>query len=361
MQGAGHGSLSHEFGLATDQVLEYEVVLASGKVVKANQYQYTDLFTALRGGGGGTYGIVTSATVKSYPDRPTLYSSLTIQGLNKSSPVISSVANMAAKYPTIVDEGFAGTSIMKRDGQTFFFEAPFIKFLANDSAATIAHAKKVMQQEIINDLLPGNGTDYIVQSSMTVFPSWHAWYFSTKHTSPGNNQPIMASRFFGKESLVGQEKNLTRLITTMNSLDPAQSTTSWTLFNIVAGGKVFEDAPNTSVNPAWRKTYILLQQIESWNPNAGATEINRIWDRLTFKKLAAMKAMAPGMGTYQNEADPHDPDWRHDWFGDKYDWLRSVKTKYDPDDVFWCWRCVGNEGWEEVTGGTVYGPLCQTK
>jgi hypothetical protein len=66
------------------------------------------------------------------------------------------------------------------------------------------------------------------------------------------------------------------------------------------------------------------------------------------------------MGTYLNEADRADPDWKQDWFGSKYQWLSSVKKKYDPDEVFWCWRCVGSEGWEEVKGGTLYGPLCQT-
>ncbi|EAU36844.1 predicted protein [Aspergillus terreus NIH2624] len=72
----------------------------------------------------------------------------------------------------------------------------------------------------------------------------------------------------------------------------------------------------------------------------------------------AMKNLAPGTGTYGNEADPYDPDWKQDWFGDQYDKLRSIKM-YDPEDVFWCWRCVGNEDWEEVIGRALFGPLCQ--
>lgn len=131
------------------------------------------------------------------------------------------------------------------------------------------------------------------------------------------------------------------------------------LLNIVAGGKVLKQTPHTSVNPAWHKTYLVLQTVDFWSANAGSQEIQQVKKKLTTWKLAAMKKLAPGMGTYGNEADPYDPDWKHDWFGDNYNWLASVKKKYDPDNV-WCWRCVGNEGWAEVTGGTLFGPLCQT-
>lgn len=74
--------------------------------------------------------------------------------------------------------------------------------------------------------------------------------------------------------------------------------------------------------------------------------------------MKAMKALTPDMGTYLNEADRYDQEWKEDWFGSRYGWLKSVKQKYDPEEVFWCWHCVGGEDWEEVKGGTVYGPLC---
>lgn len=49
------------------QVLSIEVVTADGRFITANEEQNTDLFWALRGGGGSTYGVVTSYTVKVYP------------------------------------------------------------------------------------------------------------------------------------------------------------------------------------------------------------------------------------------------------------------------------------------------------
>ncbi len=47
--GAGHSILSPHFGLATDQVLEMEIVTPMGEILTLNEYQNTDLFWAMRG------------------------------------------------------------------------------------------------------------------------------------------------------------------------------------------------------------------------------------------------------------------------------------------------------------------------
>lgn len=69
-----------------------------------------------------------------------------------------------------------------------------------------------MNQEIMDYLLPGNGPYYPVSSKWSTHPSWAAWYASTHHTSTGNNQPLMVSRFFNKESLSGKEHELFDLL-----------------------------------------------------------------------------------------------------------------------------------------------------
>ncbi len=67
-QGGGHSALSSKFGLAADQTLEWEVVTADGELVKANANENEDLYWALSGGGGGTYGVVWSLTAKAHHD-----------------------------------------------------------------------------------------------------------------------------------------------------------------------------------------------------------------------------------------------------------------------------------------------------
>lgn len=61
--GGGLSYFSEKHGLACDNILEFEVVLASGKVVKASPMCHQDLYWALRGGGGSSFGIVTSFTI----------------------------------------------------------------------------------------------------------------------------------------------------------------------------------------------------------------------------------------------------------------------------------------------------------
>ncbi|CAI4215554.1 unnamed protein product [Parascedosporium putredinis] len=66
-QGGGHNALASWYGMGADQILSLQVVTAEGKFVTASPEENPDLFYALRGGGPGTYGIVTSAVVKAHP------------------------------------------------------------------------------------------------------------------------------------------------------------------------------------------------------------------------------------------------------------------------------------------------------
>lgn len=69
-QGGGHSALSSKFGLGADQVLEWKVVDGLGRLLTASPTRNPDLYWALSGGGGGTYGVVYSMTVKAFLDFP---------------------------------------------------------------------------------------------------------------------------------------------------------------------------------------------------------------------------------------------------------------------------------------------------
>ena len=67
IQGGGYGPLSSIHGLASDNALSFEVVTATGEAISANSESNIDLFWALKGGGPGTWGVVTSVTLKTHP------------------------------------------------------------------------------------------------------------------------------------------------------------------------------------------------------------------------------------------------------------------------------------------------------
>ncbi|KAI8297834.1 FAD-linked oxidoreductase ZEB1 [Colletotrichum sp. SAR11_59] len=63
----GHGWLTSEYGMGADSIIEATVVTPTGDIITANECQNSDVFWAIRGSGGGTFGVITELTVKAHP------------------------------------------------------------------------------------------------------------------------------------------------------------------------------------------------------------------------------------------------------------------------------------------------------
>jgi hypothetical protein len=124
-QGGGHSLLSSTLGLSADQVLEWEVVTASGQHLIATPLNNSDLYWALSGGGGGNYAAVLSMTVKAYPDfRVVAGANLTFTvGKLSGDTFFGAVETWLQNLPTIVD---AGASVLWTLADGFFQVAPVI-------------------------------------------------------------------------------------------------------------------------------------------------------------------------------------------------------------------------------------------
>ena len=105
-QGGGHSPLSSKFGMAADQALEWEVVTATGRHLIASPSRNADLYWALSGGGGGTYGAVISLTVKAHPDLRTSAANLTFSSAGVSEDTFWNVVQtFHESLPSVVDAG----------------------------------------------------------------------------------------------------------------------------------------------------------------------------------------------------------------------------------------------------------------
>jgi FAD/FMN-containing dehydrogenase len=106
-QGGGHSALSSRYGLGSDQVLEWQVVDGKGKLVTATRdNEYSDLWWALSGGGGGTYGVVVSMTSKAHPATPVSGFNLTFTNDQISQDTFyKAVERFNTHLPAIVDAG----------------------------------------------------------------------------------------------------------------------------------------------------------------------------------------------------------------------------------------------------------------
>ena len=109
--GGGHGPATPNYGLGADQILEAEVMLASGRVVVANHCENTDLFRAIRGGGPGN-GFTLSRTIKAHPNVDTVtahrFAMAPLEKTKLNADLLDAVAVLLQSYPDLNDAGFAG-------------------------------------------------------------------------------------------------------------------------------------------------------------------------------------------------------------------------------------------------------------
>merc|ERR1739848_296856 len=68
MQGGGCSPLARTYGLGVDNVLSFEIVTADGRVETVSASENADLFWAVRGGGGGSWGVITQIKYRVHPN-----------------------------------------------------------------------------------------------------------------------------------------------------------------------------------------------------------------------------------------------------------------------------------------------------
>ena len=115
-----------------DNVLEITIVTADGDHVIANSYQNEDLFWALRGGGGGTWGVVTSVTYKTHPSTPLSSVSLFVNSTNANSTQ-NLLAEIIRLTPSLAEQGYGGYGAAFASQIVLLFASPNVTVEQNQA------------------------------------------------------------------------------------------------------------------------------------------------------------------------------------------------------------------------------------
>ncbi|KAF7983609.1 hypothetical protein HWV62_20522 [Athelia sp. TMB] len=340
LQGGGHGTLTPRYGLGADNVLELELVTADGRLRTVSAHSGADLFWALRGGGGGTWGVVTRATFRAYPSEPLAGVSITATGIALSAPELQRLLEALARAaPALADIRFggvivAGRTLFELSGAAPAAAAPRLQAALAPLAAALANGSITANHTLIRSgvLVPRYAT----------WPSFLAFYekFYAAPTQPVGVGVRVASRLIPRTHFASPA-NIRALAAAL--LAAAAATGQPVQILAAAPVGVPDTARETSVTPAWRGALWHAMVFGVWARGAGAG-VQRAAAAGVDRATAVLAALAPESGTYQNEANVDEPDWERTFWGDNVQRLKAVKRKYDPDNFFAVWHGVGWEG-----------------
>ncbi|KAK3215249.1 hypothetical protein GRF29_19g2663603 [Pseudopithomyces chartarum] len=352
IQGGGHSPLTSLYGTGADQVLAFEVVTADGEFVTANSTSNTDLFWAMRGGGGSTFGVATSVTVKAHPDFPTTASRFSFTSEKMGNETFWAAIRAYVDY--FIPNADAGTYTywtLLPNVWTGVFTFGISPFFAPNK--TLEEAQALLQPWFtrLNDL----GIDF--DPNITQFDSYYeAWRSSFPLETVGKINATTASRLFPRCNFETEEK---REELFQNLRQSSENNRVQVHFNIKAVDPANSD---NAVNSAWRDNILFSQQAVRWNPNGTAEETLKVRQEFQSGDMQRWRDISPGAGSYLAEADRLEPDFGQAFWGDKYPRLLELKAKLDPHDVFFAHTTVGSERWkvESVDGlPNENGKLCR--
>lgn len=336
-QGGGHSALASRYGLAADQVLEWEVIDGRGNFVTARRdNEYKDLYFALSGGGGGTYGVVWSMTSKAHTGHATSGLNLTFTNANISQDTYYEAVKLyQEKLPAIVDAGamsvwyFTNTSfsISPLTGPNIpVAELNALVKPFTDGLKKLGIKYQIYSQQFDSYLEEFEGMQAPIQVGIAQYGGW----LVPRSVVQEQNDALMdAYRYITEDgaTFIGVGLNVSRAL-------------------------VGEDIDEiNAVQPAWRETLIDTTITTPWSWTASRAAMVAEQRKMTEQYIPRLAALSPNSGAYLNEGDFEQPNFQSVFYGNKYDKLRAIKAEYDPDEVFYGKTAVGSDEWRQLDDG----------
>lgn len=366
-QSGGFGHFSKYGGMTAANLLEAEIVVASGEVLIANAYQNSDLYWALKGGGAG-WGITTRLTLatRDLPDRFG-FIGFGVQARDEKAfrELVEAFIGVARDH--LVDPAW-GEQVHFAPGHRMFVKMTFID-LPLDAVRRIWAP--------VLDLAATEG--YSVTDDLVLFDApaqrwWDLDYWSRER--PGvividDASSNAGARYFwngdngetnvfwaGYESAwlsqgLLQGPKAAMLADTI--IDAARLIRFALHFQKGLAGASDErlaEARDTPVHPSVLDAFALLlvagakqnvfdgvagHEMDEAEMRDAAGRIKGVYDRF--------RVIEPETGSYSAEMNFHEQDWQGMAWGENYGRLLAIKKRYDPDGLFTGHHQVGSEVW----------------
>lgn len=359
--GGGFGSFSKKFGSGAAGVIELEVVTANGEVLIVNKYQYPDLFWALRGGGGGTFGVVTRMTLLSH-DIPT------IDGWVSGTLA----ANSDEAYVELIELylSFVAASLTNEvwgEGVTFLKGQNKIEVGTSFLDVSQETAEETWSEFL--SVLRSRPDDFVVNVNFSAQPFVNKWNPAGKSGVIMDDRPeALDGYFWWKGNAVevgaywggyqGHGLPLEKLQNNPGELAEALFNASRTSLILLQTNKALAGEPEearkrdetTSINPSVFNNAAFVT-LADWVQNKyvgiAGHEPDEALAQEQFdgvnKAMGYITAVTPDGGSYSNEGYYFEEDWQEQFWGSNYPQLLEVKKKYDPTNLFHVHHGVGSE------------------
>ena len=312
----------------------------------ANAYQNADLFFALRGGGGGTWGVVVSVTVIAYPDYPVTF---TLTNYTLPIPDTAFWDGVEAFHRHLVplnDNGGTGYYYITPinpvagigDVSTFALQMWFVN---QTNATTVTR----MLDPLLSDLQNATGT--APAFDLIQFPTMSSMYNAFFTGSDYDGLLVQLGSRLVSRSFVNSPGAPAKIASALSSIKVGP--TDYIEGNVVAGGQVAANSGiDSALNPAWRETVVHLLFTRQWTANTTVAQQAIIKSNITENEVPILKSFEPGkMGAYLNEADANETDFQQSFWGSNYERLFAIKSARDPQGLFIVRKGVGSEYWDD--------------
>jgi FAD/FMN-containing dehydrogenase len=328
--GGGAGVLGRKYGLTCDSLLSAQIVLADGRVLTSDASHSADLFWALRGGGGGNFGVVTSFTFRVQP-----VSRLTLFTLNwpwsSAAAIVDAWQNWAPQAP---DELWSNCLLLATANKS---AQPIVR-VNGVYVGGVGPLDRLLQQFI--DRVGSAPTDRYVSAAsildtMLYEASCYGKTVNQCHLPSQNVQGQVQRSTEGAKSdyftsLLPRQgiKNLVNAIANRQS----SSTLGEGGIGLDAyGGAINRVAANATAF-AHRNALFSAQYNAGWNVSDSSAVVaaNRSWLNGAWQ---GMRSYASG-AAYQNYVDPDLTNWQQAYYGANLTRLQQVKATYDPHNLF---------------------------